>query len=281
MNDLKLDTAIKIAVLQFLLVLPAFIVLNDEFTKNQVSLRLTLPAYAQEDSGNSNRDNLCNKLFEFCEEPPSDETTTAPDADTSSDDELQESIAEKYFDKEDTQVPTESTVNESVDVNQPLNQLNGSQFDTEFQTFDNSTLGVSMIYPSDWRVEQGNSSNYLENVLVSPPDSSGDSYLERASIKVTELTSPISLNDFTNRTLESLRKLGFFNIVDSGPTTLSENPAYRVIGVRAGNQTINVIDEWTVKDSRIYRITYTLEEAKSDIYFPKVLEMHDSFRITR
>lgn len=249
--------------------------------------------YAANNDQSIDNNNLCNKLFESCASIPPDNTLPAQQEPQK--DDKSRSFSEKYLEQKNPSNLVTPNVNESVapavkesideDRSNLLSQTNVTSPETSpqvtgFQTFV-SPNGFQMTYPVGWKIREGSINSNQGTELVSLPDSDADAYLEKMVIRVSQLTPEVSLENFTNQASESMEKMKFFNIVDSGPTTLSDNPAYRIIGVRSGNQTINVIDEWTVKDDKAYRVTFYYEEAKSDAYIPVALDMLESFKITR
>jgi hypothetical protein len=256
--------------------------------------------YAANNDESTDNNNLCNKLFETCKTNPSKNIT--PPQEGSPEEDKSRSFSEKYLEqKNPTSVVTSPTnessapaLNESAapavkerikEDSSNTNQTNVTSPKvspelTGVQTFVSNYYGFQMDYPVGWKIREASKDSNQATELVSLPDSDNDAYLEKMTVRVSQISPHISLENYTKQVSESIEKMKFFNIVDSGPITLSENPAYRIIGVRSGNQTINVIDEWTIKDEKAYRVTFYYEEAKSDAYIPMALDMYESFKIT-
>ena len=71
-------------------------------------------------------------------------------------------------------------------------------------------------------------------------------------------------------------------IIESNKTTLAGNPAHKVLGMfKQENKDINVIDEWTIKSEKLYRITFYSEQGSYSKYLPTTQKMIDSFVILK
>ena len=170
---------------------------------------------------------------------------------------------------EEVRVPTQN-------ISKTLNQTT----DREFLTYENSTLGIKIQYPTGWKLMQVSNLPYLTNIFVSPLENNTDRYRENAFLKINEVSPNVTLNDYTSTITKTLQNRSDFRITDFGSATLSDNPGYRLIGVSRGNPNINVLDEWVIKDGKVYRVAFYLEEGKSKTYLPIALRMVDSFAIT-
>ena len=153
--------------------------------------------------------------------------------------------------------------------------------DRAFLTYENSTLGIKIQYPTGWSLMKVGNLPYLTNIFVSPLENNTDRYRENAFLKINDVSPNMTLNDFTSIITKALQNRSDFRILDFGSVTLSDNPGYRLIGLTPGNQNIHVLDEWTIKDGRVYRVAFYLEEGKSKTYLPIAQRMIDSFEITK
>jgi hypothetical protein len=162
-------------------------------------------------------------------------------------------------------------------VSKILNQTT----DREFLTYENSSLGIKIQYPTGWELMKVGNLPYLTNIFVSPLENNKDRYRENAFLKINDVSPNMTLNDFTSTITKAVQNRSDFRILDFGSVNLSDNPGYRLIGLTRGNQNINVLDEWTIKDGRVYRVAFYLEEGKSKTYLPLAQKMIDSFKITK
>jgi len=230
---------------------------------------------------NENAKILCDKLLETCkkallEEIPNQITSIDSDKESQS----QQSISEKYMENKfnDTVTAINSPQNLSLQQKELVNKENLTQ-DRSFKTYENPMLSIRMLYPRGWEIVDENNSNILEVKIISPLEGKDDHYRENGIIRVSEISPGVSLDNYTSRIYDTVQRLKFLNMISSEPTTLSDNPAHRITAIRQSSQTINVIDEWTIKDSKAYRITFNIEGSKSSIYIPLAMSMRDSFEI--
>lgn len=237
-------------------------------------------------------DELCEKLLEMdCETDTNDtsEILQEKDANTSG------GFGEKYLEQAPPVLGNANTISPTIKssiaknnvtekVGIPMQNITRSlnqTVDRGFLTYENSTLGIKIQYPSEWNLMKVNNLPYSTNIFVSPLENNTDRYRENAFIKINDVSSNMTLNDYTSIITKAVQNRSDFRIVDFSTVTLSDNPGYRLIGLTRGNQNINVLDEWTIKDGRVYRIAFYLEEGKSKTYLPIAQRMIDSFEITK
>ncbi|MFY9796649.1 MAG: hypothetical protein WAJ93_13260, partial [Candidatus Nitrosopolaris sp.] len=101
-------------------------------------------------------------------------------------------------------------------------------------TYDNSTYGIRMQYPSNWHKEENLSSGSDNNSMlvdvvkfISPTKNASDSSSESLDIKIDYISDiqPITLAKYANNSIEDLRK--DFDIIKlDRNASLSNNPAY-------------------------------------------------------
>jgi eukaryotic-like serine/threonine-protein kinase len=147
-------------------------------------------------------------------------------------------------------------------------------------TYRNSTLGVKIQYPSDWIKVEGRNNNNL--VKFFPPEIRSGSIHAFIQVRVvnipTSMQDKISLEQYTQKELNQLRKS--FNITDSHASTIAanHNPAHTIL---YGAEDFKGMKTWTIKDSRIYLITYAAKTEKYPIYLPTIQGMINSFNIIK
>lgn len=63
----------------------------------------------------------------------------------------------------------------------------------------------------------------------------------------------MSLDEYTKNLNKSVQKNGDFKVTSTDSTELSNNPASSVTGkLKEGNNELQVLDEWTIKDGIVY-----------------------------
>jgi serine/threonine-protein kinase len=83
----------------------------------------------------------------------------------------------------------------------------------------------------------------------------------------------MTLNDYTNIQINSTEE----QVLDSNTTVLANLPAHEIVFTNLGIKTMQI---WTIKDDKVYTITYTAEEEdfQNDLQVAKM--MIESFEIT-
>ena len=273
-----------------------------------------VPITTQGDNDNDRvTEGLCNKLFESCPAQNTDSSVEDEDSTTGQDNATAD-ISEKYFEQPDQEIPASPLTGLQAGQNatsalgiigqtQLLNQTNATlggnftqaetgfenltggnftQAETGFETYEDPILGFSILQPSGWQKVENNTDRYSAITLVSPKESTSDPVIERLVLRINNIPTNLTLDDYSMRVRDALEKNSNFKIINFNSTVLSTNPAYGVTGVEnEGDQTVDVIDRWTIKDGIVYRIVFYSDNAKSATYLPIGEKMIDSFNITR
>lgn len=154
-----------------------------------------------------------------------------------------------------------------------------------FLAYKNNATGIELQYPSEWmKMEQGKSPFVMPPDLIvfqSPNNGSSNTIPAKFSVSVQNVNA--TLDDYTNKTITALMKnTPGAKIIESNKTTLAGTPAHKVLGMfKQENKDINVIDEWTIKSEKLYRITFYSEQGNYSKYLPSVQKMIDSFVISK
>ncbi len=160
-----------------------------------------------------------------------------------------------------------------------------AQNDT-FVTYKNSTHGIEIHYPSNWRIiEEGKNPFAMSTDVVILPSPSIKNISKSLSgeFRISVQNVNMTLEDFTNKTIGNLiQNTPGAKIIESNKTTLAGNPAHIVMGMfKQENKDINVIDEWAIKNEKLYRITFYSEQGSYSKYLPTIQKMIDSFVILK
>jgi hypothetical protein len=159
--------------------------------------------------------------------------------------------------------------------------------DSVFKTYENSTYGIRMQYPSDWKkvepsqVSQASNFNIIVG-FISPKESVSDTSPPAAlSIGIHNLSSSqdITPDQYTDTHINSIRKQT--NLLESNATALkgnsSNNLAHKVVYINSEGQ--KIMQVWTVKGDKAYHITYAANETRYTDYLPPIQKMINSFEI--
>jgi hypothetical protein len=162
-------------------------------------------------------------------------------------------------------------------------QDNGTTITTSpFLTYKNPTYRIRIQYPSDWEKLEFNQRNIIV-IFRSPPENSSDTKLENLLIQVGNLPSQnITLDEIASANINALNQsLIDFELIELNATTLSgNNPAHKVVYTnREGKDERKTMQVLSIKEDKVYLITYTAEASRYDRYLPTIQKMIDSFRI--
>jgi hypothetical protein len=170
-----------------------------------------------------------------------------------------------------------------------ISQKSSSQNAVATSTYDNTTYGIQVQYPSDWSVQESRSSGELINVaaFLSPtgnpfPTAEVTIYMDRLHNSTTNLNNYahfVAFTDYENRP----SYFHAFKLLElSTNSTLVGKPAYTIIGTyelpSSGLQKIMEIG--TIIGDKAYSLQYIADAPKFSGYLPAVQKMIDSLQIT-
>ena len=170
-------------------------------------------------------------------------------------------------------LPPSSNVSSTNVASPNFNNMTGN-----FSTYENSTLGLKVKYPSDWNLKQGNMVNpLLDIVAVLSPSSDVDSSFTIGISKVEGLG--MTINAFANNTINNYEKNKRFQTVLYNPdSALSGNPAYQLDGTYIDDGSIkrHLTETGILNNNKIYIFQFNTTDSKSPNYSPTVGEIVQS-----
>lgn len=136
-----------------------------------------------------------------------------------------------------------------------------------FLTYENPMYGIRIKYPQGWKRREA-------------PDMVGFASPEKDASLIVNVfdisTHPVTLEEYKQHLVNQC-KTPDCNIIDSGDTTLANNPAYKLVYTMEGPLNMMVI--FTIKDNKLYSLTYTAGSNEYSKYLDTVDEMVNSFEI--
>jgi eukaryotic-like serine/threonine-protein kinase len=141
----------------------------------------------------------------------------------------------------------------------------------DFTTYENPKFGIRLQYPSDWgRLDLSFLGASADIDFYPLADTSGTKDV-RIQVKALPLQN-MTLGQYTNAQVNSIEG----QILKSNATTLGSLPAHEVVFTNIGLKTMQV---WTLKDDKVYAITYVAEaeDYESDLQIAQ--RIIESFRI--
>jgi hypothetical protein len=163
-----------------------------------------------------------------------------------------------------------------------------SQNTTGNGVYQNSTYGIKMQYPPEWNVTEFNNTAGARTKLVvgflSPigVQSISDRNSESVVVGVENLSSSnMGLAPYTTLQLSLLSQVTQdFNLLESHPTTLANNPAHQIVYTETvGPLKLKKMQVWTLMDGKAYIINYGADEPSYPSQLPTARRMLDSFEI--
>ncbi len=158
---------------------------------------------------------------------------------------------------------------------QPLAE--NKQAAIDFLTYENSDYGFKISYPPTWEQKE---TPDLITAFVSPKTGAADALQENLGLTMNDLSGQnLDLQGFNEVAINQLKQtFQDIKILDTNPTTLSGNPAHKVIFTAMNLKFIQV---WTVKNDLAYIWSFASEEKSYPDYLETVQKMLDSFEITK
>jgi hypothetical protein len=156
---------------------------------------------------------------------------------------------------------------------------------TNFVTYENSTYGIKLQYPSSWDKEENGTRQDTETDIVTFFPHAGNSNAS-LDVIIDDISDEkgIPLTQYATDSLSDLKQ-SLKNFKLTGSTTnnvLSGLPAYKSIYTYSGENTIfKDIEIGTIKANKAYILTYEAGVNEYDRYLPIIQKAIDSFQITK
>jgi eukaryotic-like serine/threonine-protein kinase len=144
---------------------------------------------------------------------------------------------------------------------------------SDFATYENPKFGIRVQYPSDWGRLDLSFLGASADIDFYPLDDTSGTKDVRIQVKALPLQN-MTLEQYTNIQLNSIEG----QILESNATTLANLPAHEIIFTNIGLKTMQV---WTLKDDKVYAITYIAEEEDYENDIQIAQRMIESFGITK
>jgi eukaryotic-like serine/threonine-protein kinase len=151
---------------------------------------------------------------------------------------------------------------------------------SNFLTYQDSTLGIKIDYPLGWihELHPGNLVTFLASL-----ESDSNTYPAGLGITVQHLGSGnTSLNEITKVQIKNLTQSHpDFKLTESTNSILAGNTAHKIVFSATDNMKHKrtAMQIWTLKGDNAYLITYKAEPGKYSKYLPTIQKMIDSFQI--
>ena len=150
-----------------------------------------------------------------------------------------------------------------------------------FSSYENPIQGIKVNYPFDWSIKEN--IGVVAVVFLSSKSGSSDQFQENVNIIVQDISSEsITLKKYTESNMDDIKKNPDASLIDSGEMTLGGSPGYKVVySAKKSPFNLQVFQAWTIKNSKIYLISYTAEVSKYQDHLNSVIQMLNSFEILK
>jgi eukaryotic-like serine/threonine-protein kinase len=142
-----------------------------------------------------------------------------------------------------------------------------------FVPYSNPIFGVRTEYPANWgRLDLSFLQNDSADIDFYPLDDTSGSKHVRIQVETIQSAQNMTLEQYSETKINSTEG----QILKSNSTTLTGLPAHEIVFTNAGLQKIQV---WTIKDDRIFTITYEADEEDFQNDLLVAERMIESFQI--
>jgi eukaryotic-like serine/threonine-protein kinase len=161
--------------------------------------------------------------------------------------------------------------------------------ESNFVTYENPSYGIRIRYPADWQKTEHINANRFWVDFMSPFKNNPNTFPAIVSVSVEDLNHGITTtNEYVNGILNRAKQsLSDFQINESNHNAnIAGTSAYKIVysflsqdpAVQAHFQSMNI---WSVRDNKVYGISYTEAKSLYATYLPTVQKMIDSFEIIK
>ena len=143
----------------------------------------------------------------------------------------------------------------------------------DFVPYSNPTFGIRTEYPADWgRLDLSFLLNNSADIDFYPLDDTSGSKHIRIQVETISSAQNMTFEQYSNARINSTEG----QILGSNSTALAGLPAREIVFTNMDLKTMQV---WTVKDDRVYAISYIAPEEDFQDDFQVAKRMAESFRI--
>lgn len=186
-------------------------------------------------------------------------------------------ISKKYF-EESTDFTNPANSSDPDEVKTGQDSL--SQLGNKLEIYQNQDFGFKIAYPFSWQEAENIGSDIANVIFVSPLESNDDKFNERLAVRVSHVHSSTTLGTFSDTYISNIRNNPNSEVISTTESTISGSPAEKLIyTLRQGEKQFGILEQWTIKNSKVYQISFYGELEKYQTYLPNVEELINSFEI--
>ena len=165
-----------------------------------------------------------------------------------------------------------------------INATTATAPNPKFLTYENSTLGIKIQYPSNW-TKQAARGGIAFVVLPTRSNNNPEQFLTKLNVTgIMGFPPNVPLKAMADRVVDGYRYfLRNFQIESYANSTLGGNNAIKIVYRYAdpkNNSSFAATDIAAIKNDRLYVIQYYAQLPRIQSYLPTLQKMVDSFQIT-
>jgi len=188
-------------------------------------------------------------------------------------------ISKKYFEEEEstelTTFSNSSTIGEAIPGHDNL-----SRPGSDLGYYESQSLGFKIAYPISWQRSENSDSGFAHVIFISPLEGNEDKFNERLAVRISNVSPNATLRSFSDTYISNIRNNPDSEIVDITDSSLSGNPAEKLAyTLRQGEKQFGIFEQWTIKNNRIYQLSFYSELEKYESYLSEIEELINSFEI--
>jgi hypothetical protein len=223
------------------------------------------------------RDDICGKLLEECQ-PGTTETNATPKNNKNVEEINKKYLEQGSVENQITRTENDTGARASVLKNNNLIQI----VPGDLQTYENSKLGIKLLYPDRWEKEENLSADRV--TFISPREDENDLYLQTIDL----FAYPSMSVNQTTQSLTNYYQASLKNFTSNGPPRTSTNVNFSIVSV---NYTYNDDKSRTIRamdfivsspsSARTYLFTFRDEASSFEKDLPVVKRMLNSVYLSR
>ncbi len=153
-----------------------------------------------------------------------------------------------------------------------------SEPEIQLSLYENINQGFKVDYPQVWSKQNRDDFFATGVVFFSPLEDDSDKFKERVSVLVENLSSDMSLAQYTDESIAEIERLSDPNVGQAREINLGAEEARQVVySGHENGKPVKRMQTWSVKNERAYIITYTARPDSYDQYLPTIEKMIKSF----
>ena len=134
-----------------------------------------------------------------------------------------------------------------------------------YTAYNNAEYAIALERPENWSIrEHWNSFTEPGVTFLSPQANQKDSFQERVTVSVENLTQPLSLNEYTDLATAQIENSN--TILEPATPTTFANKEARKVTYQTNDGSKKLMEVWTIKNQKVYIAIYTAEANKFDRY---------------